>query len=273
VLVRTKAGRFGLDAFMIEPSEIPEIASDSQLAGVNLQYQFPNAEAAFTYFRIPESKSVYRTPDGRRLPRAGLRTFNPSLSLTKLFGIDGAWLKAEYAWQEHEDFDMSADAGYAWLGYKFLDTRWQPALSYRWSAFSGDDPDTQTFERFDPLFSGGLGNFLPGIVFSKVYRNANLTTNRATLSVKPRPNLELVLDYFHHRADQLNNLGGIGPLQTLASRDVGQEVTFTALHYIGKHLFLQGIASVGMPGEAIRQALGDDTDNWYTFQLALYMFF
>lgn len=273
VLVRAKAPRFGLDAFLIEPSEIDEIASDTKLAGANLQYQFADAEAAFTYFYVPDSKSTYRTPDGRRLPREGLRTFNPSLSLKKLFGREGAWLKAEYAYQNHEDFDMSADAGYVWLGYQLTTARWRPALSYRWSTFSGDDPDTPTFERFDPLFSGGLGNFLPGIVFSKAYKNANLTTNRATLSVKPREQLELILDYFHHRADSSNNLGGIGPLQSLDSRDIGQEVTLTAYRYVGRNLFFQGIASVGMPGKAIESALGPDTDDWYTVQAALYVFF
>jgi hypothetical protein len=273
VLVRAKASHFGMDAFLIEPSEIEEIASDTKLAGVNLQYQFADAEAAFTYFYVPDSKSTYRTTDGRRLPREGLRTFNPSVSLKKLFGREGAWLKAEYAYQDHEDFDMSADAGYVWLGYQLTATGWQPTLSYRWSTFSGDDPDTQAFERFDPLFSGGLGNFLPGIVFSKVYKNANLTTNRATLSVKPSDQLELILDYFQHRADSLNNVGGIGPLQTLQSRDIGQEVTLTAYRYIGKNLFFQAIASVGMPGKAIERALGPETDDWYTVQAALYMFF
>jgi hypothetical protein len=273
MLVRAKAFGVGLDTFLIEPSEIDEIASDTQLAGVNLQYQFSNMDAAFTYFYVPESRSIYRTPDGRRLPREGLRTFNPSLSVTKLFGLDGAWIKAEYAYQDHEDFDMSAQAGYVWVGYQAKNWSLRPALSYRWSIFTGDDPDTQTYERFDPLFSGGLGQFLPGIIFSKVYKNANLITNRATLSVKPEDNLELVLDYFHHRADDLNNLGGIGPLQTLESKDIGQELTLTAFHYIGKHLFLQGIASVGFPGEAIDLALGGGAENWYTFQAALYMFF
>jgi hypothetical protein len=273
MLVRAKAFGVGLDAFLIEPSEIDEIASDTQLAGVNLQYQFSNMDAAFTYFYVPESKSIYRTPDGRRLPREGLRTFNPSLSVTKLFGLDGAWIKAEYAYQDHEDFDMSAQAGYVWAGYQAKNWSWRPALSYRWSMFTGDDPDTQTYERFDPLFSGGLGQFLPGIIFSKVYKNANLITNRATFSVKPDDTLELILDYFHHRADDLNNLGGIGPLQTLESKDIGQEVTLTAFHYIGKHLFLQGIASVGFPGEAIDLALGGGAENWYTLQAALYMFF
>ena len=273
VLVRAKASRLGLDAFLIEPSEIDEIATDTELAGVNLQYQFADTEAAFTYLYVPDSKSTYRTQDGRRLPREGLRTFNPSLSAKNLFGQEGAWLKAEYAYQDHEDFDMSAEAGYVWVGYQMTKVGWQPALSYRWSTFSGDDPDTRTFERFDPLFSGGLGNFLPGIVFSKAFKNANLITNRATLSVKPRDQLELILDYFHHRADSLNNVGGIGPLQTLESRHIGEEVTLTAYRYIGKNLFFQGIASVGMPGKAIARAVGDDAEDWYTVQAALYLFF
>jgi hypothetical protein len=272
-LVRARAFDFGLDAFLIEPSEIDEIATDTQLAGINLQHQFSTVDAAFTYFYVPESKSTYRTPDGRRLPREGLRTFNPSLSMRKPFGLDGSWIKAEYACQTHEDFDMSAQAGYVWVGYQAQNWSWRPALSYRWSMFSGDDPETQTFERFDPLFSGGLGNFLPGIVFSKAYKNANLITNRATFSVKPMDSLELILDYFHHRADDLNNLGGIGPLQTLQSKDIGQEVTLTAFHCIGKHLFFQGIASAGIPGEAIDQAVGGGAKNWYTLQAALYMFF
>ena len=273
VLLRAKAAGFGLDAFLIEPSEIEEIATDTRLAGINLQYQVGNAEAAFTYFYVPDSKSTYRLPDGGRLPREGLRTFNPSLSLKRAFGLEGAWVKAEYAYQDHEDFDMSAHAGYVWAGYQAQEVRWRPSLSYRWSTFSGDDPDTATFERFDPLFSGGLGNFLPGIVFSKTYKNSNLVTNRITFSVKPAQQTELILDYFHHRADDLNNLGGIGPLQSLGSRDIGQEVTLSAYHYIGKNLFFQGIASVGMPGKAIDQALGAGAQNWYTVQAALYMFF
>jgi hypothetical protein len=272
-LVRARAFGFGMDAFLIEPSEPDEIATDTRLAGVNLQYPFSNTNFAFTYFYTPESESIYRTPDGRRLPREGLRTFNPSLSMRNLFGLDGSWIKTECAYQNHEDFDMSAQAGYVWVGYQAKRYSWRPALSYRWSMFTGDNPDTQTFERFDPLFSGGLGNFLPGIIFSKVYKNANLITNRATFSVQPSDTLELILDYFHHRADELNNLGGIGPLQTLQSKDIGQEVTLTAFYYIGKNLFFQGIASVGIPGEAIDQAVGGSAKNWYTLQAALYMFF
>lgn len=272
-LLRAKIKGFGVEAFLIEPSELDEIASDSQLAGINLYYQFTHAATAFTYLYIPESKSGFRTPDGVTLPREGVRTYNASLSMTDLFGIEGSWIKAEYAHQDHDNVDMSAFAGYCWIGYQNKRYAWQPAISYRWSMFSGDDTDTQTFERFDPLFSGGLGNFLPGIIFSKTYKNTNLISNRVTVSVKPVATLELILDYFHHRADELNNLGGIGPLQTLQSKDIGQELTLTVFHNIGRHLFFQGIASVGIPGDAIDQALGENTDNWYSIQGALYMFF
>ena len=50
-------------------------------------------------------------------------------------------------------------------------------------------------------------------------------------------------------------------------------MTLTAYYYIGKHLFFQGIASVGIPGEAIDLALEKSAENWYTLQAALYMFF
>lgn len=272
-LLRAKRGNLAVDAFRIEPSELDAISTNTRLMGLNLSYRFADAEAALTYLHVPKSDSVYRAPNDVRLPRAGLRTYNPSLSLKRVLGLEGAWVKAEFAYQDHEEFDMSAKAGYVWAGYEALEMAWRPAISYRWSKFSGDDPETATFERFDPLFSGGLGNFLPGIVFSKTYKNANLVTNRATLSVKPRTGLEIVLDYFHHRAARLNNLGGIGPLQTLTSRDIGQEVTLTAYQYIGTHAFLQAIASVGLPGQAIEQALPGNADPWVTLQLALYLFF
>ena len=263
----------GLDAFMIEPSEPEVIETHTRLFGANLQYRFQNVDAAFTYFYIIGSDSVYRVPGGRQLSREGLRTFNPSLSMTDLLGLEGLWFKGEYAYQNHEDFSMAAHAGYAWIGYQAWKLPWRPALSYRYSLFTGDDPDTDQFERFDPLFSGGLGNFLPGIVFSKVYKNSNLLTHRVTFSVKPADTLEFIFDYFHHRADKLNNLGGIGPLQTLQSKDIGQEVTFTTYCYIGRHLFVQGIGSAGIPGEAIKQAVGGSAKTWYTLQASLYFFF
>jgi hypothetical protein len=273
ILGRLRAFGFSFDAFMIEPSEPEVVETHTRLLGVNLQYRFQNIDGAFTYFYVPRSDTTYITPGGGRLPREGLRTFNPSLWVTSPFGLEGLWLKGEYAYQSNENFDMAAQAGYGWIGYQVLQWPWRPAVSYRYSFFTGDDPHTKTFERFDPLFSGGLGNFLPGIVFSKVYKNSNLLTHRINLSVNPSDTLEFLFDYFHHKAEELNNLGGIGPLQTLQSKSVGQEVTFTTYWYISKNFFFQGIASAGIPGEAIKKVLPGEADNWYTLQASLYFFF
>jgi hypothetical protein len=72
---------------------------------------------------------------------------------------------------------------------------------------------------------------------------------------------------------RLNNPGGIGPLQTLASKDITQKATLTLFHPIGTNPFFQDIASAAIPGEPIEQALGGSAENWFTFQTALYMFF
>ena len=52
---------------------------------------------------------------------------------------------------------MRAWGGFAEAGYRWADVTWSPSLSYRLSAFSGDRLSTRTFERWDPLLSGGSG--------------------------------------------------------------------------------------------------------------------
>jgi hypothetical protein len=85
---------------------------------------------------------------------------------------------------------------------------WTPSLSYRYAAFSGDDPDTATFERFDPLYSGGLSEWLQGITINKALSQANRHTHRIRFNVAPDEALNLTFDWYLHTADTLNNLGG-----------------------------------------------------------------
>jgi hypothetical protein len=268
-LGRLRLGDLGLDAFMIEPSEIESVETNSRLVGANLRYEVVKGiETAFSFFYLADSDTTFPAP------RQGTRTFNPSLSLSEIAGITGLWFKGEYAWQNNENHTMSAHAGFAWLGYQAAQLPWKPGISYRYALFSGEDPNTTAVERFDPLFSGGLGNFLPGIVFSKVYKNSNLRIQRVNINVFPTSTLEMDLDYFHLMADSYDNRGGIGPLNTtLPSKTIGDELTLTSSWYFGAHFFLQGIASVGIPGNAIRETLGGNVKPWYTLQASLYMFF
>jgi len=271
---RLRLGSFAFEGFLVQPEELRDVRTDTRILGANVQYNFPSGlEPAFAFIYVPKSEKTYIAAGGRRLLREGLRTFNPALTLKRLFGVEGLWLKAEYAYQDNEDFDMEAHAYYGWAGYRAARVSWGPTVSYRYSFFSGDNPRTRTFERFDPLTSGTQNFFLPGLISSKVVQNANLRTHRVTFSVYPRQTLELMLEYFHHSADRLNNLGGVGPLQTLQSHSLVQELAFNTFWFMGKNYFFQGVAATAIPGSAIKRAVPGSTDNWYCLQASLYFFF
>jgi hypothetical protein len=58
---------------------------------------------------------------------------------------------------------MSAWAGYQLIDYRVNEWSWKPSLSYRMAIATGDDPKSARHERFDPLLSTGLGNWLQGV--------------------------------------------------------------------------------------------------------------
>jgi hypothetical protein len=165
---------------------------------------------------------------------------------------------------------MNAWAGYATLGYIARDLPWTPSLSYRFSHFTGDDPSTSSFERFDPLYTGGLSYWLQGITINKALAPANRSTHRLRLNVAPDPRLNLTLDYFLHVADERNNIGANPAIATLASDDLGQEFQFVARWAISQRLYFVGVASLALPGDAIDAATRRGADPWSSLQAQLY---
>ena len=276
VVARAKLGRFMAEGIFLEPTEYEEIPnSNTRVAGGTLQYDLAaKADIGFTYLETVNSDGAYLMPDGSRLSPEGVRTYNGSLWARSLLGVDGLWLKSEYAYQDNRDYPMAAQAGYGWIGYDSGRLPWRPSLGYRYAAFTGDDPDTARMERFDPLFSGGQQNFVPGMIMNAVTKNANLITHRVRASVKPVASLEIVLDYFRFRADELNNYGAISrTLWELQSKRLADEVDLSAFWSVSNNFYLQLLAAVAIPDDGIELALGGDLENWYTLQAALYFFF
>ena len=163
---------------------------------------------------------------------------------------------------------MSAWAGYGTIGYIARQAKWTPSISYRYAAFSGDDPDTETFERWDPLLSTGLGIWLQGISFGKIVSNSNLATHRVQLNVVPVETLNVTFDYHKLTVPEVDDVNANRVPGTLSSSDLGQEFTLSARWAINRNLYLQGIASYAMPGEALEDIGADE--NWSTLQLSLY---
>lgn len=119
--------------------------------------------------------------------------------------------------------------------------------------------------------TNGFGNWLQGMAFGKVYRNANLNTHRIQANLSPREGMNLTFTWHRLRADELNNLGATPPLATLASRDIGNEYTATLRWGIDRNRFLQVVAAHALPGRALREIGADEP--WSTIQASLYVSF
>lgn len=269
-----KAGDWTVTGFYLDPNEYEPFESDTTVAGANLRYNFTESFFAdASVFAVPESKTRYAAPSGPVGTREGLTTYAAHVRWADRERAPGLWVEGEIAHQRHSDFEMDAWAGYATVGYLARDLPWTPSLSYRVSGFTGDDPSTSTYERFDALYSGGLGEWLQGISLGKVLRPENRISHRVRLNVAPNPRLNLTLDYVLHSADELNNIGANPAIAQLSSRDLGQEVQFVTRWAVSDQLYFLGVAAMAFPGDAIRDAAGGDADNWTTLQAQLFWTF
>jgi hypothetical protein len=257
--------------FALDPNELESLESDTRLLGLSLAHQTAGRWSwDVSALHVPRSKTVYRAPDGLPRGREGLWTAAAHLRMHTRPDRPDLWFETELAHQVHDKFDMAAWAGYGELGYYARDTRWTPSISYRLSGFSGDDPDTSRFERFDTLYSGGLDHWLQGITINKLLTQSNRISHRVRFNVAPVPELNLTLDLYRHVADELNNLGGNPALATLKSRDLGDEIQLTARWQVNRNVMVMGIASAAFPGEAIDAAASGDVDPWTTLQVQLF---
>jgi hypothetical protein len=262
-------GPWSFKAFYIDPNELRLVDSRSTFAGVNLRYQItPTLSVDGTLITVPESGTSFQAPGGVRLPKEGLRTVAGHIRWNSAFGVEGLWLGSEIAHQTSDRFAMDAWAGYGLIGYQAAQLPWSPSLSYRYSHATGDNPRTGRYERYDPLLSTGLGNWLQGVTFGKLTSNANLAVHRLQFNLQPNPMLNLTFDWHLLRAPERNNLGANPVLAQLSSHDLGQEFTTTARWAINRQLYLQSFVSAAVPGKALRDAGLRKT--WTTLQASLY---
>jgi hypothetical protein len=269
VLANGRIGKAAYNLFYIDPNEIETRETDSTFLGANAKYNInDNLALDATVITIPTSLSTYANPNGLNLPREGLNTVSGHLKWRNLLGLDGAWFEGEAAHQSHPDYAMSASAYYGTLGYIARKAPWTPSISYRYAYFSGDDPNTTRYERYDPLMNTGLGIWLQGVSFGKLMSNSNLATHRVQLNIAPMETLNLTADYHLLRAPQLNNLGSSPAIALLKSHDIGQEFTLSARWAINKNFYLQSLASCALPGKALRDIGAGKA--WSTFQVSLY---
>jgi hypothetical protein len=271
-LVDIRFDRLRLRAFYLDPDELEDFESNTHFAGLSAVYNFtPGTRLGITYALIPQSDTRFRQPGGTTIRREGIETIAFEGRLDDPLGLKGLWLQSEYAHQWRAS-EMRAWGAYGTIGWR-SDAGWKPSLSYRYAAFSGDDPATARYERYDPMLSGGLGEWVQGVNFKKLVGNANINVHRIRATAKPSDKLNLTLDLFDFQARELNNLGATPALSTLQSRDIGREITLRGDWFISRKLFLLLVASHAVPGDAIRLATPTGGKAWTTLQASAFWTF
>lgn len=269
VIGRVRWNDIRLEGFYLDPDELPLLDTQTRYWGANLEYDNNRSlQLGLSYIHALQSDFSYFTQTDV-FSREGLNVIYPRIRLTNPFGLDGLWLQAEYAHQWNDNFDMAANAVWGQLGYTIQQFPWTPTLSYRYAYFSGDDPDTAAFERFDPLLSGGgPDTWIQGSNLVKLYQNSNLITHQLLLRLRPSQRFDLALQYIHLTAPESNNLGGTQALSFLNSSEIGQEITLTGRYNFSRNFLLYASSSIAFPGDAIQQVVGENPDPWYFLQLS-----
>jgi hypothetical protein len=273
-LVTARAGNWVLTGFWLEPNRTEDILSRTQMLGGSLRWNFgAHSHAAANIIYVPQSNTGYAVPSGPSSGgREGLVTIAARGRWADPAVLPGLWAEGALAQQSNVNFPMSAWGGYGQVGFLARDLPWQPSLSYRYAAFSGDNPATSRYERFDTLYSGGLDEWLQGITMGKILTQSNRAVHRVRLNVSPREGTNLTLDWYLNRAMELNNFGANPRLAQLSSRDLGQEWQAVLRMPLNERLFFMGVAGLAQPGEAIRAA-GGGGSNWTTLQAQLFWTF
>ncbi|MFN5046687.1 alginate export family protein [Roseateles sp.] len=263
-LARLAYNDWKLEAFHVDPDELPEVDSKTRIQGINLETTaLQDFSLGLTALRVPKSQAAYYTTTSQ-LQREGLRALDLRLRWQPQSADgSGPFVAAEAARQSHSRFDMRAQGYYGELGYVFAKAAWSPVFSYRYARFTGDKPETSRFERWDPLLSGGNGEtWVQGINHFKIFQDSNLIAHRFQARLRPRQNIELVPQYWVFRADSLTNLGGNPALSLLPSRQLGSELNLTFKYFMSRNIMFQGHVAATYAGSAVEQALGQHSSPW-----------
>ncbi|RGP37528.1 alginate export family protein [Pseudotabrizicola alkalilacus] len=265
-----------VEAFYLDPDELPVVESNTKMAGLNVETRLDGGwQLGGTYLQVVKSDFSYFAttppdPATASLGRDGLEVFD--LRFRWQPEQSGLFVVGEAALQKNRRFDMKATAIMGEVGYSFAKATWQPTASYRFARFSGDDPDTARFERWDPLLSGGNGEqWVQGINHFKVFQDSNLIAHRIQLRLRPSPKVELVPQIWLFKADSTTNLGGNPALSFLGGADLATEVNLTAKWFISKKAFLQGHVAATFPSSDLKSASGvtGDLDPWVSAMVFL----
>ena len=264
-LATFRLDKLSFQAFQLRPNELPIFYSHTILNGLNLELgSSDRIQIGGSVLHSPRSEVKYYLPDGTVLNRKGLWVYNLRLYGNQPAGKPGLFYKVEGGYQTNSHYKMRAYAWYTQLGWSFAHTPGKPALSYRFAYFSGDNPKTKAYERWDALYTGGTGEqWVQGSNMYKIVQNSNEMSNLLQLVCSPVAKLQTVAQFWTFMAPQTNNLGGNPGLSVMKSRYYGTELNLTVKYFHSQHWYFHLNTALTFPGSAVKETITGDTKNWF----------
>lgn len=281
---------FRSTTFYLNPNETKANDSKNELAGTDLRYDSKEGGyAGVTYVNVLESEAPYpkAAPGGIGLPgvipnaREGLNALSFYARTDQFKGaLSGLFLSTDVAYEWNDDIDLRAWAARGQIGYTFKRHRWRPMFMYSYQTFSGDDPDTQGLERFDPLFfEGSPSSWATGSKSSFTFINSNVQAHQFTISINPTRQDRFTLRYAHIRANELRSpiqfgqatrfdlSTGQGVVAGVIDPYLADDVFLEYFRVIDQNTFLTAGVSASFPGPGLKQtvrgtAAGGDLPVW-----------
>jgi hypothetical protein len=260
------------ELFYVDPDELPILDTETVYVGANLEMQpLDGLNVGFSFLTSPSSEAQYfvfdpATGAPRVETREGLQVYDARVTYSpNPPGEAGPFFGAEYAVQRNRNFAMDARAGWIEAGYSAPQARWSPTVSYRLAMFSGDDPTTATYERWDPMLSGGTGEqWVQGANHFKVVQDSNVIAHRIQARFRPNPKVEIVPQLWAFYADSETNIGGNPALTFLDGDEYGFEANVTGKWFVSRNTYVHGHLAYTVPGDATEAALGGDAKDWFS---------
>jgi hypothetical protein len=251
-ILKVATGPFtGRLAYLV-PNEIDD--TDTQVVGMDAEWKFgERGMLGAGYWLFAKSDN---------LRRDGLDVFDLRGEVHPLDFLPGLVISGELTYEKNDRVNESW-GGYAEVGHAFDETMGKPYLSYRYSAFSGDEGTSDEVEAFDPLFYGmsDWDTWYQGEIFGEwIATNRNVETHTFRLRAKPAEDftvnlirLVFVLDEF---ATDLQPRLFDPRVVNIRDKDLAEEVDLIVDWSMGDHLIWSAVLGVLFPSNGIEQAVG-----------------
>lgn len=280
-VLRATHGPAMLEAFWLDPNELPSGDTATSLAGGHLQWS-PDASTSVGIARFEVLKSTAPYPQA---PLRLVENGRDGLVVTDLHArwapvsgpLQGLSLSGEVAFQRNDRIAMKATGWGVEAGWRFEHLPLQPRLSWSPRRFSGDRPGTaDRLERFDALYydsspatwsSGGNG--------SLAFYNSNLHVDRFRVDLVVSARDFVNLNYWNVRAAQadspiqygqagrvVSQANGIVLVSGVPVRPLTQEFYAEWTRAMSKQLFLTAGFGVAIPDDGLKAIVSGGAKSW-----------